>query len=84
MASRRSRNRRDKRQPIPDFDEPTSPACQGHSRARGKERAHHDAQRSTAWAKLSIFRVVIGRSGGAPWWLSATHPSLSGHRWRGL
>ncbi len=27
-----------------------SPACQGHSRARGKERAHHDAQRSTAWA----------------------------------
>jgi DNA (cytosine-5)-methyltransferase 1 len=27
-----------------------SPACQGHSRARGKERPHHDAQRSTAWA----------------------------------
>lgn len=27
-----------------------SPACQGHSKARGKERAHHDAQRSTAWA----------------------------------
>lgn len=30
-----------------------SPACQGHSRARGKERAHHDAQRSTAWAIVS-------------------------------
>lgn len=27
-----------------------SPACQGHSPARGKERAHHDAMRSTAWA----------------------------------
>lgn len=30
-----------------------SPACQGHSRARGKERAHHDAQRATAWAVVS-------------------------------
>ncbi len=30
-----------------------SPACQGHSRARGRERAHHDAQRSTAWAVIS-------------------------------
>jgi DNA (cytosine-5)-methyltransferase 1 len=30
-----------------------SPACQGHSRARGVERAHHDAQRSTAWAVVS-------------------------------
>lgn len=30
-----------------------SPACQGHSKARGKERAHHDAQRSTAWAVVS-------------------------------
>lgn len=30
-----------------------SPACQGHSRARGKERPHHDAQRSTAWAVVS-------------------------------
>ena len=27
-----------------------SPACQGHTRARGKERPHHDAARSTAWA----------------------------------
>lgn len=30
-----------------------SPACQGHSRARGKERPHHDSQRSTAWAVVS-------------------------------
>lgn len=30
-----------------------SPACQGHSRARGKEQPHHDAQRSTAWAVVS-------------------------------
>lgn len=30
-----------------------SPACQGHSKARGKERPHHDAQRSTAWAVTS-------------------------------
>lgn len=30
-----------------------SPACQGHSPARGKERPHHDAQRSTAWAVIS-------------------------------
>lgn len=30
-----------------------SPCCQGHSRARGKDRPHHDAQRSTAWAIVS-------------------------------
>ena len=30
-----------------------SPACQGHSFARGAERPHHDAQRSTAWAVVS-------------------------------
>lgn len=30
-----------------------SPACQGHSPARGKEQPHHDAQRSTAWAVVS-------------------------------
>lgn len=30
-----------------------SPACQGHSHARGKERSHHDASRSTAWAVVS-------------------------------
>lgn len=30
-----------------------SPACQGHSKARGRERPHHDASRSTAWAVVS-------------------------------
>jgi DNA (cytosine-5)-methyltransferase 1 len=30
-----------------------SPACQGHSLARGKEKPHHDALRSTAWAIVS-------------------------------
>ncbi len=34
-----------------------SPACQGHSIARGKERAHHDATRSTAWAVVSCAEV---------------------------
>lgn len=39
---------------VPDHDLLlASPACQGHSRARGKERPHHDAQRSTAWAVVS-------------------------------
>jgi DNA (cytosine-5)-methyltransferase 1 len=27
-----------------------SPSCKGHTNARGKERPHHDADRSTAWA----------------------------------
>ena len=27
-----------------------SPACQGHTKARGKDRPHHDISRSTAWA----------------------------------
>lgn len=30
-----------------------SPACQGHSRARGTDRPHHDATRATAWAVVS-------------------------------
>lgn len=30
-----------------------SPCCQGHSRARGRDREHHDRQRSTAWACTS-------------------------------
>jgi len=30
-----------------------SPACQGHSHARGRDRPHHDATRSTAWAIIS-------------------------------
>jgi DNA (cytosine-5)-methyltransferase 1 len=34
-----------------------SPCCQGHSKARGKERSHHDTQRSTAWAVVSCAEV---------------------------
>lgn len=34
-----------------------SPACQGHSPARGKEKPHHDAQRATAWAVVSCAEV---------------------------
>lgn len=30
-----------------------SPACQGHSYARGKDRPAHDSSRSTAWAAVS-------------------------------
>ena len=30
-----------------------SPACQGHSKARGAEQPHHDALRSTAWAVVA-------------------------------
>jgi DNA (cytosine-5)-methyltransferase 1 len=38
----------------PDFDIClASPACQGHSLARGKDRPHHDATRSTAWAVVA-------------------------------
>lgn len=34
-----------------------SPACQGHSKARGRERPHHDSCRSTAWAVISCAEV---------------------------
>jgi len=34
-----------------------SPACQGHTKARGKEQAHHDETRSTAWAVVSCVEV---------------------------
>lgn len=34
-----------------------SPACQGHSRARGAEKPHHDALRSTAWAVVTCCEV---------------------------
>jgi DNA (cytosine-5)-methyltransferase 1 len=34
-----------------------SPACQGHSSARGKDRPHHDAQRATAWAVITCAEV---------------------------
>lgn len=34
-----------------------SPACQGHCKARGKDRPHHDTARSTAWAVVSCAEV---------------------------
>lgn len=34
-----------------------SPVCGGHSAARGKERPHHDAARSTAWAVVSALEA---------------------------
>ncbi len=34
-----------------------SPACQGHSRARGKDQGRHDVARSTAWAVVSCAEV---------------------------
>lgn len=43
---------------IPAHDvQMASPACQGHTPARGKEKPHHDAQRSTAWAPVSCAEV---------------------------
>jgi DNA (cytosine-5)-methyltransferase 1 len=39
---------------VPDHDVMlASPCCQGHSRARGKDRPQHDSARSTAWAVVS-------------------------------
>lgn len=34
-----------------------SPACQGHSKARGKESPHHEALRATAWCVVSAAEV---------------------------
>ena len=39
---------------VPDHDLLlASPCCQGHSNARGKDKPHSDASRSTAWAVVS-------------------------------
>jgi len=43
---------------VPSHDvQIASPACTGHTPARGKDRPHHDAQRSTAWAPVSCAEV---------------------------
>lgn len=43
---------------VPDHDLMlASPSCRGHTEARGKERAHHDAERATAWAVVSCAEV---------------------------
>jgi DNA (cytosine-5)-methyltransferase 1 len=36
-----------------------SPACTGHTPARGKDRPHHDAARSTAWAVVSALECHL-------------------------
>ncbi len=38
-----------------------SPACQGHSRARGTDRPHHDASRATAWCVVNAVEVCRPR-----------------------
>lgn len=38
-----------------------SPACQGHSRARGKDRPHHDASRATALCVINVAEVTRPR-----------------------
>lgn len=46
-----------------------SPACQGHSKARGTEKPHHDALRATAWAvvtALECHRPPFGVVENAP------------------
>ena len=43
---------------VPDHDLMlASPACQGHSKARGKDQPHHDACRSTAWAVVGCAEI---------------------------
>lgn len=43
---------------VPDHDVMlASPCCQGHTRARGIERTHHDASRATAWACVDCVEV---------------------------
>jgi DNA (cytosine-5)-methyltransferase 1 len=39
-----------------------SPACQGHSRARGTDKPHHDAQRATAWCVVNVAEVTRPRA----------------------
>ena len=40
---------------LPPFDVLlASPSCVGHSRARGKDRPHHDAMRATAWCVVDV------------------------------
>jgi DNA (cytosine-5)-methyltransferase 1 len=44
---------------LPEFDILlASPACQGHTPARGKERPHHDATRATAWCVVNTVEVT--------------------------
>lgn len=43
---------------LPDHDLLiASPSCVGHTRARGKEKAHHDATRATAWCVIDALEA---------------------------
>lgn len=43
---------------VPDHDLlMASPSCVGHTKARGAEAKHHDAERSTAWAVVTCAEV---------------------------
>lgn len=43
---------------LPDHDLLiASPSCVGHTRARGKERSHHDATRATAWCVVDALEA---------------------------
>lgn len=43
---------------LPDHDILlASPECRAHSRAKGREREHHDASRATAWAVVDCVEV---------------------------
>lgn len=43
---------------LPDHDLLiASPSCVGHTRARGKERKHHDATRATAWCVIDALEA---------------------------
>jgi DNA (cytosine-5)-methyltransferase 1 len=47
---------------LPRFDVLlASPACQGHSRARGKDQPHHDAMRATAWCVVDVAEACSPR-----------------------
>lgn len=61
---------------LPRFDVLlASPACQGHSRARGVDKPHHDAMRATAWCVVNVAEVC------APEWIFVENvPDML--RWR--
>lgn len=47
---------------LPDFDTLiASPACQGHSYARGKDQPKHDADRATAWCVVNCAEIRLPR-----------------------
>ena len=44
---------------LPEYDVLlASPSCQGHSKARGVDKPHHDSARSTAWAVVACVEAT--------------------------